>query len=154
MFHNSTRGAHKVGFWFWERSGWVRWHMRFIWTNFQAKRPVLDPFGTKFDLFGASHNFGWDGPDKPCAALYYSRRGFVRAKMATLGFDKPCCCLESCRRRFFSSENGHPGLDKGQTSSVAAIQLVAGAFLGCGYPCSRRYGTPPPRVRVILQPEP
>ena len=25
--------------------------VRFIWTNFQAKRPVLDPFGTKFDDF-------------------------------------------------------------------------------------------------------
>ena len=27
--------------------------VRFIWTNFQAKRPVLDPFGTKFDDFGS-----------------------------------------------------------------------------------------------------
>ena len=32
------------------------------------------------------------GFDKPCAALYYSRRGFFSEKMATLGFDKPCCC--------------------------------------------------------------
>ena len=34
--------------------------VRFIWTNFQAKRPVLDPFGAKLDALGASHNFGGD----------------------------------------------------------------------------------------------
>ena len=28
--------------------------------QFQAKRLVLDPFGTKFNAFGASHNFGGD----------------------------------------------------------------------------------------------
>ena len=34
--------------------------MRFIWNNFEAKCLVLDPFGTKFDALGASHNIGQD----------------------------------------------------------------------------------------------
>ena len=83
--------------------------VRFIWADFQAKPSILDPFWTKFDVFGTYRNFGWDltspvllctipagaffpvkmttlGFDKPCAAGYYSRRGFFSAKMTTLGF--------------------------------------------------------------------
>ena len=34
--------------------------VQFIWHNFQAKPPVLDPFGSKFDAFGPERNYGWD----------------------------------------------------------------------------------------------
>ena len=48
--------------------------VRFVLPDFEAKRLVLDPFGTKFDAFGASRNFGRD-LTSPVPALYYSRRG-------------------------------------------------------------------------------
>ena len=31
----------------------------FIWTKFQAKPSILDPFRTKFDVFGPDRKFGW-----------------------------------------------------------------------------------------------
>ena len=34
--------------------------VRFIWADFQAKPSILDPFWTKFDVFGTYRNFGWD----------------------------------------------------------------------------------------------
>ena len=34
--------------------------VRFIWADFQAKPLILDPFWTKFDVFGTYRNFGWD----------------------------------------------------------------------------------------------
>ena len=33
----------------------------FIWTKFQAKRSILDPLRTKFDVFGPDWNFGQPG---------------------------------------------------------------------------------------------
>ena len=33
----------------------------FIWTKFQAKPSILDPFRTKFDVFGPDRNFGQPG---------------------------------------------------------------------------------------------
>ena len=33
----------------------------FIWTKFQAKPSILDPFRTKFDVFGPDRNFGRPG---------------------------------------------------------------------------------------------
>ena len=32
--------------------------LEFIWTKFQAKPSILDPLGTKFDVFGSDRNFG------------------------------------------------------------------------------------------------
>ena len=32
----------------------------FVWAKFQANRLILDPFGTKFDVFGVGPNFGQD----------------------------------------------------------------------------------------------
>ena len=34
--------------------------VRFIWADVQAKPLILDPFWTKFDVFGTYRNFGWD----------------------------------------------------------------------------------------------
>ena len=65
--------------------------VRFIWTNFQAKRPVLDPFGTKFDAFGARHNFGRD-LTSPVAANQLAAGAFFFGENGHPGFDKPCCC--------------------------------------------------------------
>ena len=62
--------------------GGSRWPVRFIWPDFQAKPPVLDPLGTKFDAFGASHNFGRD-----------------------LTSPVPLCAIPAGA---FSGENGHP----------------------------------------------
>ena len=73
--------------------------LRFIWTNFQAKRTVLDPFGTKFDAFGASHNFGGD-LTSPVLLCTIPAGAFFQRKW--------------------------PPLDL--TSPVAANQLAAGAF--------------------------
>ncbi len=93
---NSTGGADKKDFWPPDESGRP---VRFIWHNFQAKPPVLDPFGrTDWVLWGEPQL--WPGPDKPCAALYYACRVFYSAKMVTLGFEKPCCCYQACRMRF------------------------------------------------------
>ena len=33
----------------------------FIWSLFRAKRSILDPFRTKFDVFGPDRNFGQPG---------------------------------------------------------------------------------------------
>ena len=33
----------------------------FIWTKFQAKPSILDPFWTKFDVFGSDRQFGKPG---------------------------------------------------------------------------------------------
>ena len=88
--------------------------LRFIWTSFQAKPLVLNPFGTNFYAFGLIHNFGRDLTDltspvllctipagafsrrkwppfdftSPVAANQLAAGAFSRRK----GFDKPCCC--------------------------------------------------------------
>ena len=66
----------------------------FMGADSQNLKIILGPFGAKFDVLGPDRNFGQDltSPvllfriDKPCAAGYYSRRGF------------------------FSRENDHPGI--------------------------------------------
>ena len=57
---NSTGGAHKADFGPRDWSRWDRTARAIHLAQFQAKPPVLDPFGTKFDAFGVSHNFGRD----------------------------------------------------------------------------------------------
>ena len=49
----------------------------FIWPLFRAKPSILDPFRTKFDVFGPDRNFG--------------QPGFGLG----LALDKPHCCWEA-----------------------------------------------------------
>ena len=49
----------------------------FIWTKFQAKPSILDPFWIKFDVFGPDRNFG--------------QPGFGLG----LALDEPHCCWEA-----------------------------------------------------------
>ena len=107
--------------------------IEFIWAKFQAKRLTLDPFGTKFDVFGVGPNFGQD-LTSPVAANQLAAGAFFAVKMTTNGFDKPCCCYPACRRRFFSVKMTTQDL----TSPVVAIQLTAGCLL---------YTSPSPRDR-------
>ncbi len=121
--------------------------VRFIWTNFQAKPPVLDPFGTKFDAFGASHNFGgdltspvllctipagafsrrkWPPLDltSPVAANQLAAGAFFQVKMATQDLTSPVAANQLAAGAFFSVKMATQDF----TSFVAALQLAAGAF--------------------------
>ena len=101
--------------------------VRFIWINFQAKPPVLDPFGIKFDAFGASHNFGGD-LTSPVLLCTIPAGAFFRRKWTPLDLTSPVAANQLAAGAFFSfkmatqdltrhagafiSKNGHPGLDK------------------------------------------
>ena len=70
----------------------------FIWANFQAKRLIVDPFGTKLD---GRRNFGRD-LTSPLAA-----GSFFPVKMATLDSTSPVAAMYLAAGAFFG-ENGQP----------------------------------------------
>ena len=70
----------------------------FIWSLFQAKPSILDPFRTRFDVFGPDRNFG--------------RPGFGLG----LAVDKPHCCWEAL------SETSTSVLSQQQTSVLSEQQ--------------------------------
>jgi len=73
----------------------------FIWAKFQAKRLILDPKCTKFDVFGAGPNFGRD-LTSPVAAMYLAAGAFFPVKMATLDSTSPVAAMYLAAGAFFS----------------------------------------------------
>ena len=75
----------------------------FIWTKFQAKPSILDPFRTKFDVFGPDRNFG--------------QPGFGLG----LALDKPHCCWKAQPL----SETSTLCAETGQMSALATEDMSA-----------------------------
>ena len=105
------------------------WAVRFIWTNFQAKRPVLDPFGTKFDVLGPDHNFGRD-LTSPVLLCTIPAGAFFRRKWPPLDLTSPVAANQLAAGAFFYVKMATQDL----TSLVAANQLAAGAFFQRKWP--------------------
>ena len=98
--------------------------MRFIWTDFQAKPLILDPFWTKFDVFGTYRNFGWD-LTSPVLLCTIPAGAFFRRKWPPLDLTSPAAAIRLAAGAFFPVKMASPDL----TSPVAANQLAAGAFV-------------------------
>ena len=98
--------------------------MRFIWRDFHAKRPVLDPFGTKFDAFGVSHNFGRD-LTSPVLLCTIPAGAFFQRKWPPLDLTSPVAANQLAAGAFFSVKMATQDLTSRDTQTSLAEAATA-----------------------------